>query len=351
MLRATAPFSSNYGQTKSQNLRNILVSLLKERGLSESTQLYECVDDDTICKTMVLVSDQISRSAVSLRSYASKSDGGASFGDLTITDAALASVAGPMSSTPVAIGHKRLIAADYTGYANPSKEAFDEATRIWRVDSIKTIVSLGTGVHEQNSKMKSGLWAMIDLSANVLNDFDRVDQELYRDSRIAGFDCFRFKGPAAPNVPLVSKVGRNDWNRASLVEDLTQQYIHRPEVKSSLVACAQNLIVTELGHDQLLAVPVPDLSDDESDDSAFVLSESCPVKLSNPSEIATNNNENRLSRVGSGSLFQKASSELTKSNHNLFEDSDSVSSQSEMSMGNSKSLLFDSKGSIQDTMR
>ena len=196
------------------------------------------------CKIAILVVDHDSVRCVRLRSYSSRMDGSASVESPSILVATLATIAVSLEMPPVAFNGRKFVSA-YYGYVNPSKEAYDEATRIWGVDAVKTVVSLGCSKRRAKENIGMGLPGLnhslstVQHIGHLASDPERVTEELYRDSRITGFSCARFDGPDS-----LKEIDASSWDCVTYIEQTTKVYVELADIKSKLKACAQNLLTS-----------------------------------------------------------------------------------------------------------
>ena len=245
--------------------------LLQSRGLNRTTSLFqddnESLEQDEgsfrntgsaqVCKTLVLVSDT-SRvgSIIRLRSYAAKMNGEVNLQSCSIHEAAMAAIAVPMESTAVNFDGRSHISASVAGYGNPSREAFDEAMRVWRPANLKVLVSLGSGVKTAVSNgSKFFNWPLVSFISymvNVVTDTERVAEETYRDARSAQIDYYRVTGPTS-----LATIHRIDWSQPSRERIIaeTRSYVSMGDTESSIISCSQSCIVRSGGGHTIQAAP------------------------------------------------------------------------------------------------
>jgi hypothetical protein len=253
-----------YTQRSSRQLEALLRTLLSNPDFKITDELFEPNASIYDCKTTILATNlKNPRFPIRLRSYASKMDGQAKLQDCSICQAAMAAVSIPLELDPVNVDSMSCISASVAGFSNPSKEAFDEATRIWSPDVIKTIVSVGTGAWKPpviedpvSSSVGSG-WAFnklvsekayestvhrfLNLLRDVATDPERVTEELYRDARILQFSCSRL------NVAMgLESIRRLDWTKGAhqKIEEATNLYIQSAEVKNTIGGCSESLLLS-----------------------------------------------------------------------------------------------------------
>jgi len=143
-----------FGQKLQQNnnaLQDALKGALRARGLPENTPLLDpnfVVPDDTpkhTCRVFVLAMHPGEiHIPLRLRSYTSRMNPVTT--DCSLWEAAMASEASPTRYAPVLMGSPQIsYISAALGFCNPSKEALDEAVRIWQLSGIRCLVSLGAG--------------------------------------------------------------------------------------------------------------------------------------------------------------------------------------------------------------
>ena len=286
--------------------------LLQSRGLDRATSLFQDdseseqqdgvylgnADSAQVCRTLVLVSDA-SRvgSIIRLRSYAAKMNGEVNLQNCSILEAAKAAIAVPMESTEVKFDGRSHISASVAGYGNPSREAFDEAMRVWRPANLKVLVSLGSGVKNAVSKgSKFFKWPAVDFISymtNVVTDTERVAEETYRDARSAQIDYYRITGPTS-----LATIHRCDWSQPSRERIIreTRSCTSVGDTESSIVSCSQSCIVRST--DEYIIQAAPDIDQ-------YLVQEG--IRTTNVSAIKPNTAPDDLSTRSSISIVSTSS--------------------------------------------
>lgn len=200
---------------------------------------------DQRCKTMVLTMRQSNlRVPVRLRSYNSRTDpdDGVS-AECTILQAAVATMALPTkyNSIQIAKSLSPYISAGL-GYANPAKEALDEALRIWQLPAIHCVLSLGGGrssIPHLKQDVRNHVFSVltvVGILATIVSDSTRVHTELYRDASHLNIKYFRFEVR-----DRLEKISMDEWVKIKDVCDAAEEYIKEVETSSNLVLCADFL--------------------------------------------------------------------------------------------------------------
>jgi hypothetical protein len=237
--------------------------------VDDATQQPAMLDPEPVleresCKTNVLVVHSETGRPMRLRSYVSKMDDAGTLLHCPITTAALASVSFPTELPPIAVQGEQVMTA-FFGYCNPAREAFDEATRIWSAEAIRSVISLGCGAAAPiNPNAPGTLIPVIDAITYVIqlaSDPRRVAEELYRDARISKFDFARLDGPDS-----IAKMRVYDWNIA-YIEHETNLYIKNSGIESKIRSCAQSLIKNLIDAEDLVDSADFDSSEDRSDET------------------------------------------------------------------------------------
>jgi hypothetical protein len=182
-----------------------------------------------------------------LTSYTSRMDPIAT--NCYLWEAAVAIEASPTFYVPVFIGQPPVpyISAG-PGFSNPTKEALDEAVRVWQLSGIGSIISLGTGttfparLDVDQIPTTSGIFqisklvALIHTLSAIAIDTERVHLELARDANLLGLKYFRFSVSEglqgleyyAPSI-------------LSTVKEATTLYLQKSDVSNLLVFRARYL--------------------------------------------------------------------------------------------------------------
>lgn len=239
--RGVHPTARLFEDTEGHELYHQLPQHVSDRPKSPSSHPNEA--QTPICRTLVLASDTEKPSlSHRLRSYAAKMNGEGNIERCSILQAAMAAVAIYPEHTPIKIDGRMLISAYTASYANPSREAFDEASRIWQPGSVKVIISLGAGitpVPQPSSGIINLLFPkafFISSMTHKVADTERVAEETRRDARSAHIRYSRFTLPGD-----LSKIKRCDWSATSraLIKKYTEVYLKEEEICCSIVNCSQ----------------------------------------------------------------------------------------------------------------
>ena len=194
---------------------------------------------------------------VRLRSYSSRSDD--AIRGCTVMQAAQAVVSFPNEFPSVRLGHANLPhTSAITAYANPAGEALDEAGRIWQIDSIDCLVSLGAGIPAVLS-IDPGPWtgsalgsalttvglgslpnmlAHTRLLAQNAVDCERCHDLVDKMTRLQRIGYFRF------NVSHGLEAIRHnisDEGSAGKIHQKTNKYLDSQETQALLDVCSMSL--------------------------------------------------------------------------------------------------------------
>ena len=260
MWQLIAPFTRN----PTNHLGDLFQNLLELQGFDRSTELYVRQDDipstaqrnDVFqCKTLILVSSWRGKWSSQrvrpgypfrLRSYASKRDGDVNVRSCTIWQAAMATIAIPLEMDAVKIDDAEFFSAAIAGFSNPTKEALDEATRIWNLDALQTVINIGSGGWGKNllnDGLRTSWFPVLDLiqfQSYVTTGSERVAEEMDREARVGSFDYTRF------SVASDLEVRRSEWSETArqMILSATKSYLMSPEVHSSILKCRGDLLAT-----------------------------------------------------------------------------------------------------------
>ncbi|EFW99001.1 lipid acyl hydrolase [Grosmannia clavigera kw1407] len=185
---------------------------------------------------------------IRLRSYTSKMDPVAA--DCCLWEAAVAAEASPTYYTPVMMGHPPVpYMAASLGFCNPSKEALDEAARIWALRGGRCLVSLGTGklpprldldgipTSSRPFQFTRSMLLIHTMSA-IATDTQRVHIELSRDAKFLGLRYFRFE--ASEGISYKSSYDKSEVLQER-VRAAVIRYVQQEEVSKALSFCAEHL--------------------------------------------------------------------------------------------------------------
>jgi hypothetical protein len=248
------PLGSLYEHARQRQLKAAFTVLLNKYGEGEKTVLLEGQRpdlhgpevNDSPCKTVVFVADGQSGSIIRLRSYKSQMDYERDFEKFTLLEAALAMVAIPLESAAVEFDNKLLMSASIAGYSNPAKEILHEGTRIWSIEDIKTIVSLGSGDRlpypRNENKPLLKIIEVVTFITKAVTDSERVNTELHRDAESLKFHCARFSLPA-----YVGRVDRQEWSNVDIVRSDASDYLKLEDINSRIISCASTLLPEQPG--------------------------------------------------------------------------------------------------------
>lgn len=243
-------------QRNNNALEKAFKAALKTVGLSDDTPLLDpnhtgfggSGADIPTCRVFVLaVHPGEIHIPIRLRSYSSRTDPLATACQLW--EAAVATEASPTYYAPISMGQPPLpYISCGLGYCNPSREALDEAVRIWQVAGIRCIVSLGTGKKPPRLDLEDiptsslGLLSLnkslslIHTLSAIATDTQRVHHEMTRDANLLGFRYFRFQG-------LDGVTYKESYNTAFLerAHSSVLRYVQSEETSKSLTFCAEHL--------------------------------------------------------------------------------------------------------------
>ncbi|KAE8361736.1 peptidase S8/S53 domain-containing protein [Aspergillus caelatus] len=215
------------GARNSKILKHWLLSVIKSCHEDENAPLEDPREEK--CNTFVLTMIRPSfRRPHRLRTYTSRSDRATQ--DCYIWQAALASAALLLEFNAVELGPlKQPHVEAGLGYNNPSREAIDEAKRIWS-PPVYSIVNIGTGL--EPAVVGSGMTgvknlnfqALCQLGFRIAINRERVAEELSREALTSGFEYFRL------NVPEnFENIGTLDWDQHMHISSLTRDHLGHPE--------------------------------------------------------------------------------------------------------------------------
>jgi hypothetical protein len=242
------PFSTDRNLHHFEKLFRELVEKSPIR--NEHALFFDSDENSPDCKTTVLAFDIHAPSIpIRFRSYLSKKD--LDPHRIEIWRLALAAICNPSILKPVRLntspGPTILMDASIAGYSNPSREALDEASRIWSPRSIKYLFNIGTGDRAQTSD-STGLssncisfvhLAFIKLLRTVASDPEKVVHELKREALLKGFDYKRFSVDSGLHV-----VHSSEWTSKSQEKIRAQTTMYLARIEPDL-----NLWSEKLGRD------------------------------------------------------------------------------------------------------
>jgi hypothetical protein len=239
-VKGFSPFSLRVNLAdNNERLRGAIRSLLADLGHDPEETFFP---SNGICRTMVLTMHPTNlQHPVRLRSYTSRSDPTPE--RCTIWQAILATMATPTRYVAEWFGNPSSphISASI-GYGNPTKEAFDEAVRVWHLSAVGCIISIGAGCRSpirMDKEIRNTFWnffemiRFISVLTEVATDTDRIHHDLSRDAKIFGLKYFRFCVREG-----VTDIAMQDWHRSTEVLTATSAYFEQYGVSEHLSMCA-----------------------------------------------------------------------------------------------------------------
>ncbi|KAJ5706721.1 Acyl transferase/acyl hydrolase/lysophospholipase [Penicillium malachiteum] len=225
-------------QYDSQKLRAAIEHVIVSAGVSPDAVMND--GNSRRCRVFVCTTSKETLEVTRLRSYDSLDENTPS---PTICEAALATSAATKFFDPVSIGDRQFVDGAF-GANNPVEEVEEEACDIWcsskrnLQDLVKCLISVGTGVAGNQSLddnilrfLSKTLVRMATKPAGVERRFMARWRRQCEENR-----CFRFNVDRA-----MEDVHMTDYQKRSLIETATHDYLHLPSQKSAVDHCTLNL--------------------------------------------------------------------------------------------------------------
>ncbi|KAJ5729684.1 Acyl transferase/acyl hydrolase/lysophospholipase [Penicillium malachiteum] len=225
-------------QYDSQKLRAAIENVIVRAGVSPDALMND--GNSRRCRVFVCTTSKETLEVTRLRSYDSLDKNAPS---PTICEAALATSAATRFFDPVSIGDRQFVDGAF-GANNPIEEVEEEACDIWcsskrnLQDLVKCLISVGTGVAGNQALddnivkfLSKTLVRMATKPAGVERRFMARWRRECEENR-----CFRFNVVRAMEDVLMT-----DYQKRSLIETATHDYLHLPRQKSAVDQCTLNL--------------------------------------------------------------------------------------------------------------
>ncbi|KAJ5732391.1 Acyl transferase/acyl hydrolase/lysophospholipase, partial [Penicillium malachiteum] len=225
-------------QYDSQKLRAAIEHVIVSAGVSPDALMND--GNSRRCRVFVCTTSKETLEVTRLRSYDSLDENTPS---PTICEAALATSAATRFFDPVSIGDRQFVDGAF-GANNPVEEVEEEACDIWcssernLQDLVKCLISVGTGVAGNQSLddnilkfLSKTLVRMATKPAGVERRFMARWRRQCEENR-----CFRFNVDRA-----MENVHMTDYQKRSLIETATHDYLHLSSQKAAVDHCTLNL--------------------------------------------------------------------------------------------------------------
>ncbi|KAJ6014335.1 Acyl transferase/acyl hydrolase/lysophospholipase [Penicillium herquei] len=225
-------------QYDSQRLRAAIEQVITRSGASPSDLMNDGISRS--CRVFVCTTSKETLEVARLRSYDTLDENTPS---PTICEAALATSAATRFFEPVSLGDRQYVDGAF-GANNPIEEVEEEACDIWCPsarniqDLVKCLVSVGTG-HAGNQALDDNILKFLSKTlvrmatkpAGVERRFMARWRRQCEENR-----CFRFSVEHG-----MEDVRMTDYQKRSLIEAATHDYLHLTRQKSAIHHCMLNL--------------------------------------------------------------------------------------------------------------
>lgn len=225
-------------QYDSRKLRAAIEQVVSRAGFSPNDPLND--GKARKCRVFVCTTSKETLEVTRLRSYDAPDENGPS---ATICEAALATSAATRFFDPVNVGDRQFVDGAF-GANNPVEEVEEEACDIWCPTSrnlqslVKCLLSIGTG-HAGNQALDDNIFKFLSKTlvrmatkpAGVERRFMARWRRECNEKR-----CFRLNVEEG-----LEEVRMTEYQKRSLIEAATQEYLQRPAQKTVVRDCMQNL--------------------------------------------------------------------------------------------------------------
>jgi patatin-like phospholipase/acyl hydrolase len=160
-----------------------------------------------------------------------------------IWEAARATSAAPLFFEPLTLRSSGATFGDGAlGLNNPIFEVLHEADILWPNTTIRSVLSIGTGLTDvkgldtSQHKMWDVLKTCVDLSMNANKQAEnfaktKIGREMFGNRTYFRFDVDR-------NIETISL---EEWEKLDEIDGLTEAYLGRPDKEKDLLDCARSL--------------------------------------------------------------------------------------------------------------
>jgi hypothetical protein len=221
-------------------LETEIKKVLKSRGKSDHAPLKS----PDGCKTFVVAVTSSGGAVNHLRTYVHPTDGAT---ECTIVEAARATSAAPNFFKPITIhspstGIRSTYVDSGVGYNNPSEQAIDEASSMWKGRPIGLLLSIGTGTAPPQNFKQSVFKFRTDVSAakfisNIITEAGNIEDRVLKRSFIQNeVNYFRF------NADNLGQIGLDEWKEDVLLNSETKRYMRGIVVSDRKEKCVQRLL-------------------------------------------------------------------------------------------------------------